>query len=89
MFDGQGRIVDSNCSFVGKAKEMEEIQQLSIEQKLKLVEDLWDSIAIESTNLPVSDGQKTELDKRLAGVDLDGWDNINARDFLSELQARL
>lgn len=42
----------------------EEINKLDLSEKLLLVEDIWDSIAISNNDIPVADWQKKELDKR-------------------------
>ena len=41
-----------------------EFFRLTLPEKLQLVEDLWDSIALEAESLPLSDWQKAELDRR-------------------------
>ncbi|HUV49693.1 MAG TPA: addiction module protein [Anaerolineae bacterium] len=41
-----------------------EINSLNLPQKLILVEDIWDSIALDSGKLPLSKRQKKELAKR-------------------------
>ncbi|TAK87929.1 MAG: hypothetical protein EPO20_00350 [Betaproteobacteria bacterium] len=56
------------------------IERLSIEERLRLVEELWDSIA-EAT--PLTDAQRAELDRRLAEHeanpdDVVSWENIKA-----------
>ena len=43
-----------------------ELFQLTLPERLQLVEDLWDSIAIEAENIPLSDWQKAELERRAA-----------------------
>ena len=48
------------------------LQDLPIETKLKLVEDLWDSIAADQKKIPLTPEQKTELDARLNEFELDG-----------------
>lgn len=40
--------------------------ELSVPQRLQLVEDLWDSIAAVPESVPVPDWQKEELDRREA-----------------------
>lgn len=45
---------------------LEEIQQLDIAERLQLVEDLWDSVATRTSNFPITEAQKAELDRRLA-----------------------
>jgi putative addiction module component (TIGR02574 family) len=42
----------------------DEINRLSMPQKLILAQDIWDSIALESGKLPMPKWQKNELDKR-------------------------
>ncbi len=41
------------------------IHDLSLEERLKLVEDIWDSIAAEQGVLPVTPEQRAELNRRL------------------------
>ena len=41
------------------------LQQLSLDERIKLVEDLWDSIAVDQGALPITADQKMELDRRL------------------------
>jgi putative addiction module component (TIGR02574 family) len=59
---------------------LEELRQLSIAERIQLVEDLWDSIAADSAAAPLTDAQKTELDRRLALPDgrLHSWAEIKA-----------
>jgi putative addiction module component (TIGR02574 family) len=45
---------------------IQEILKLSIAERLRLVEDIWDSIAASPDALPVTDSQRRELDRRLA-----------------------
>jgi putative addiction module component (TIGR02574 family) len=42
------------------------IDRLSVEDRLKLVEEIWDSIATDSTALPLTPDQRQELERRLA-----------------------
>ncbi len=42
------------------------IEHLGIDERLTLVEDLWDSIAAESTAVPLTEAQRAELDRRIA-----------------------
>ena len=48
-------------------------RRLSITERLKLVEDIWDSIAEEANAraeaLPLTDAQRAELDRRVADAD--------------------
>lgn len=42
-----------------------DLLELSISERIQLVEDLWDSIAAVPEALPLSEPQKQELDRRL------------------------
>lgn len=42
------------------------IERLGIEERLSLVEELWDSIAADSSAVPLTEAQQTELDRRIA-----------------------
>jgi len=41
-----------------------EISQLKLAEKILLVEDIWDSIASDNYELPMTEWQKKELDHR-------------------------
>lgn len=43
---------------------IKELKELSLKQKVRLLNDLWDDIASHSDELTVSDWQKKELKKR-------------------------
>ena len=45
---------------------IEEILRLPVEERLRLVEDVWDSIAAEPDAVPVPEWHRQELDRRLA-----------------------
>lgn len=45
---------------------LDEIKRLDIAERLQLVEDLWDSVAVRAAEFPISEAQKAELDRRLA-----------------------
>ena len=46
--------------------QLEQLLNLSVEERIQLVEALWDSIADRPDSLPVTDAQRAELDRRLA-----------------------
>ena len=64
--------------------ELEPIFELRLSEKLQLLEDLWDSIAVQPANIPVLDWQKAELTKRreayLRNTGMaSSWDLVKAR----------
>ena len=47
------------------------LQELPIEERIKVVEDIWDSIAGDQKILPLTTTQKAELDRRLDAYEID------------------
>ncbi|MCH7859625.1 MAG: addiction module protein [Candidatus Marinimicrobia bacterium] len=67
-----------------KIERITDIKSLPIPDRIQLVEDIWDSIAVESGELPLTDAQKKELDRRLAKYHLDpqagsAWADVRDR----------
>ena len=59
------------------------IDRLTVEERLALVEELWDSIAESGADLPLTDAQRAELDRRLAEHeaapdDVVPWEDVKA-----------
>lgn len=44
---------------------LDAINQLDLAERIQLVEDLWDSVALRGAELPLTDAQRNELDRRL------------------------
>jgi putative addiction module component (TIGR02574 family) len=61
------------------------LDALSIPQRLVLVEELWDSIAVTPDAVPLTDAQKYDLDRRLEAY----RDNPTAGATWDEVQSRL
>ena len=45
------------------------IKKLSVAERILLVEEIWDSIAVEQEVMEVTEAQKCELDQRLASFE--------------------
>jgi putative addiction module component (TIGR02574 family) len=61
-----------------------EISQLSIAERIQLAEDLWDSISGQQDELPLTDAQQLELDRRLDSHQQDAtsgstWEEVKRR----------
>lgn len=59
------------------------IDRLGIEDRLELVEQIWDSIAADSAAVPLTDPQRMELDRRIADHeahpdDVVSWEKVKA-----------
>jgi putative addiction module component (TIGR02574 family) len=57
------------------------IDRLPIEERLALVEEIWDSISAESGALPLTDAQRIELERRVAeddahANDVTSWEEV-------------
>lgn len=66
------------------ASKLAEITSLSIDERLALVEAIWDSIAAESEKLSLTEAQRLELERRLADDaanpdDVVSWDEVRAQ----------
>ena len=65
--------------------DIRDLLKLSIEERLQLVEDLWDSIAAETDGLPpLTDEQQAEIERRMAEHERDPstaipWSEVRAR----------
>ena len=42
-----------------------DVAEMSVPERIQLVEDIWDSIAADAKAVPVTAAQKAELDRRL------------------------
>ncbi len=61
-----------------------EIDNLNVEERLELIQSLWESLVVDPSNIPVTDAQKQLLDERLdaieAGDDAGSpWEEVKAR----------
>ena len=61
-----------------------DIASLTPEERLSLLEDLWDSLAAVPEALPLTPVQRVELDRRLDDLDAEGpvgipWDEVLSR----------
>ena len=61
---------------------LEEILRLPVEERLVLVEQIWDSIAADESMLPLPEAHRTELDRRLDQPSPEPsmtWEEVRAR----------
>lgn len=61
-----------------------EISQLSVAERIQLAEDLWDSILEHQEEIPLSEAQQRELDRRLENYNQNptagsSWEEVKKR----------
>ena len=67
----------------------EKLQELPVEERIRIVEDLWDSIAADQKALPFTPEQKAELDCRLDAYEIDKNRGRLAADAVADIRRRL
>ncbi len=65
------------------------LKQLPVDERIRLVEDLWDSIAADQSAIPLSSDQRAKLDRRIEAFDSDGDTGRTATTVIRELRKRL
>ena len=60
------------------------IDRLSVEERIALVQEIWDSVAADVERLPLTEGQRRELERRLADSlarpdAVTPWEEVKAR----------
>lgn len=76
------------------AIDLDSLRRLPVPERLQLVEDLWDSIAVETPapDLPMTPALVAELDRRVKDLDEGhertfSWDEVRDRIVRGKLQA--
>ena len=64
---------------------MIDIDALTPDERLDLLERLWDSLSSDPDALPLTDAQREELDRRLDELDREGPVGISADEMLARL----
>jgi putative addiction module component (TIGR02574 family) len=64
----------------------DELARLTPPERLALISQLWDSL--EDEQLPLTDAQRAELDRRLVSLDQDRSEGISWEAFKEELERR-
>ncbi|MBI3927734.1 MAG: addiction module protein [Armatimonadetes bacterium] len=68
---------------------LNDLAQLPLQERIRLVEDIWDSIAAEQEALPLTDAQRCELERRLADYRHDGETGRPPEEVIKEIRNRL
>ncbi len=65
------------------------LRELPVDERIKLVEELWDSIASDQKVLPLTDDQKAELDRRLDAYEVDRNPGRIATESITEIRCKM
>ena len=65
------------------------LRTLPIDERIRLVEDIWDSIAADQVALSLTDEQRDELDRRLDAYESDKLKGREATDVITDIKKRL
>jgi putative addiction module component (TIGR02574 family) len=65
-----------------------DIKKLSPEERLELLEQLWESLSEMPGAVPMTDAQSEELDRRLDELDREGPVGIPWNDVLDRIRSR-
>ena len=65
------------------------LKDLPLEERIRVVEDLWDSIAADQKALPLTAEQKAELDRRLDAYEVDKNRGRLASDAVADIRRKL
>lgn len=64
------------------------IDDLTPEERLRLIEELWDSLTEKPETVPLTDAQREELDRRLDDLERSGPEGIPWDDVLQQIRSR-
>ncbi len=67
---------------------MIDIEALSREEQLQLLEKLWDSLSSRAESIPLTSAQREELDRRLDDLEREGPTGLPAQAVLDRLRHR-
>jgi putative addiction module component (TIGR02574 family) len=65
------------------------LRKLPVAERIRLVEDLWDSIAADQSSLPLTTDQRAELDRRLDAYEADRMPGRAADDVIADIRKKL
>jgi putative addiction module component (TIGR02574 family) len=65
------------------------LQELPVEERIRIVEDLWDSIAAEQKSLRLTSEQREELNRRIDAYEADGNRGRLATDVVADIRRKL
>jgi len=64
------------------------LDALSAEERLRLIEELWESFSESPESVPLTDAQREELDRRLDDLERSGPEGIPWEEVLRQIRSR-
>jgi putative addiction module component (TIGR02574 family) len=64
------------------------VGDLSPEERLRMIEELWDSLSDQPESVPLTDAQRQELDRRLDDLERSGPKGIPWEEVLEQIRTR-
>lgn len=68
---------------------LSQIRALSLEERIRLVQAVWDDIAAEQPTIELSDSFKAELNRRIAADEVDPTRAVSWEDVQAQAERRL
>ena len=65
-----------------------DIASLSSEERLRLLEELWESLSTRPEAIPLTTAQREELDRRLDELDREGANGIPWEEVIHRIRSR-
>ena len=65
-----------------------DLGKLTRDERLELLEELWDSLSSESEPLPLTEEQEAELDRRLDALDREGAVGVSTEELRERIRSR-
>lgn len=63
-----------------------ELEKLTVEERLSLIERTWDSLATTADDIPLTNEQREELDRRLDELEREGPTGIPWEEVLKQIK---
>ena len=84
--ESSGRLWEGNLHYTCSVGTID-ITSLSSEERLRLLEELWESLSATPEAVPLTTAQREELDRRLDELDQDGNSGISWEDVLHRVRS--
>ncbi len=72
----------------GMSRGAVDLSKLSPDERLHLLEEIWDSLIDDPSAVPLTEAQREELDRRLDELETEGPAGIPWRDVLDQISNR-